>query len=75
MVDVCWPGSLWFVCMEESMARSGSLGSFCLVARGFWRRTGSFRDCRNVNEATSMVVRRNCIVLDLLVVTLFDLLH
>jgi len=65
VVYVCWPGSLWFICVEESMARSRLLGLF-LVAMGFWRKTGSFRECRYVNEATPMVIRRFCAVLDLL---------
>ena len=75
VVDVCWLGSLWFVCVEESMARPRSLGSFRLAAMRFWGRTGSFRECRNVNEATSMVVRRYCVILDLPVVMLLDLLR
>ncbi|QCE14199.1 hypothetical protein DEO72_LG11g1198 [Vigna unguiculata] len=57
------------------MARSRSLGSFRLIATRFWQRIGSFRECRNVNEATSMVVRRYCVVLDLPVVTVLDLLR
>jgi len=57
------------------MACSGLLGSFRLTATGFWRRIGSFCECRNVNEATPMVVRRYCVILDLPMVTLLDLLR
>jgi len=61
--------------VEKSMARSGLMGSFRLAATGFWRSTGSFRECMTVNEATLMVVRRYCVVLDLPVVALLDLLR